>query len=108
MLRRSRSLREGPVRVGALVIDPVRRRVTVDGRDVPLAKKEFALLRALAADPLRVFGKEELLASVWGYRGPSKTRTLDSHASRLRRKLDPEHGRFVLNCWGVGYRLVDG
>jgi DNA-binding response OmpR family regulator len=108
VLRRSQSLREGPMRVGALIIDPVRRRVTVDGRDVPLAKKEFTLLRALASDPVRVFGKEELLAVVWGYRGPSKTRTLDSHASRLRRKLDPEHGRFVLNCWGVGYRLVDG
>ncbi len=37
---------------------------------------------------------------------PPKTRTLDSHASRLRRKLDPEHGRFVVNCWGWGYRLV--
>ena len=37
-----------------------------------------------------------------------RTRTLDSHASRLRRKLDPESGRYVVNCWGVGYRLIDG
>ena len=37
-----------------------------------------------------------------------RTRTLDSHASRLRRKLDPETGRYVMNCWGVGYRLLDG
>jgi DNA-binding response OmpR family regulator len=51
--------------------------------------------------------KEELLDGVWAYRGPSKTRTLDSHASRLRRKLDPQ-GRFVINCWGIGYRLIDG
>ena len=36
-----------------------------------------------------------------------RTRTLDSHASRLRRKLDPEAGRFVVNCWGVGYRLIE-
>jgi DNA-binding response OmpR family regulator len=62
----------------------------------------------LASDPTRVYTKEELLDTIWAYRGPSKTRTLDSHASRLRRKLDPEHGRFVINCWGIGYRLIDG
>jgi DNA-binding response OmpR family regulator len=108
VLRRRTSLREGPSRVGDLVIDPVRRRVTVDGKPVTLAKKEFALLRALAADPTRVFAKEELLRDVWGYKGPLKTRTLDSHASRLRRKLDPDYGRYVVNCWGIGYRLIDG
>jgi DNA-binding response OmpR family regulator len=90
------------------VIDPIGRRVTVDGRLVLLARKEFALLRVLAKDPTRVFSKEELMHEVWGFRDPGKTRTLDSHASRLRRKLDPEHGRYVVNCWGIGYRLVDG
>jgi len=55
-----------------------------------------------------VFSKQELLQAAWGFRNPSQTRTLDSHASRLRRKLDPEHGRYVVNVWGVGYRLVEG
>ncbi len=73
-----------------------------------LANKEFELLRALAAEPTRVFTKQELLRDVWGFRAAGRTRTLDSHASRLRRKLDPERGRFVINCWGVGYRLVEG
>ena len=108
VLRRRSARREGPSRVGDLIVDPVRRRVTVGERVVPLSKKEFSLLRILASDPTRVFSKEELLADVWGYRGPSKTRTLDSHASRLRRKLDPDQGRFVVNCWGIGYRLIDG
>lgn len=108
VLRRRSYPGHGPSRVGDLVVEPARHRVTVDGRPVALSKKEFALLRILAADPTRVFSKEELLAAVWAYRGPSKTRTLDSHASRLRRKLDPEHGRFVVNCWGIGYRLIDG
>jgi Transcriptional regulatory protein, C terminal len=72
------------------------------------AHKEFSLLRALAADPTRVFTKEELLRDVWGFRSMGRTRTLDSHASRLRRKLDPEDGRYVINHWGVGYRLIDG
>jgi DNA-binding response OmpR family regulator len=108
VLRRRRQRREGPCRVGEIVIDPGRRRVRVGDRDVELSNKEFALLRALAADPTRVFSKEELLRDVWGYRSLGRTRTLDSHASRLRRKLDPEHCRFVVNCWGVGYRLIDG
>ncbi len=108
VLRRRASRREGPLRVGELTVDPQRRRVTVGEREVPLAKKEFALLQVLAGDPTRVFSKEELLHDVWGFRNPSRTRTLDSHASRLRRKLDPDHGRYVVNCWGIGYRLLDG
>jgi DNA-binding response OmpR family regulator len=108
VLRRRSERREGPCRVGEIVIDPARRTVRVGERAVTLANKEFALLRALAAEPTRVFSKEELLRDVWGFRSLGRTRTLDSHASRLRRKLDPEHGRFVVNCWGVGYRLIDG
>lgn len=108
VLRRRRPGREGPCRVGEIVIDPARRKVWVGEREVPLSNKEFGLLRVLANDPSRVFPKRELLEAVWGYRSPARTRTLDSHASRLRRKLDPEHARFVINCWGYGYRLVDG
>lgn len=108
VLRRRERRHDGPQRVGDLTLDPVRRRVLVGERQVHLSKKEFALLRVLASDPIRVFSKEELLGAVWAYKGNSKTRTLDSHASRLRCKLDPEHGRFVINCWGVGYRLIDG
>jgi hypothetical protein len=48
-----------------------------------------------------VFRKQELLRDVWGFRAEGRTRTLDSHASRLRRKLDPESPRYVINCWGV-------
>ncbi|TMK57162.1 MAG: response regulator transcription factor [Actinobacteria bacterium] len=108
VLRRRGHAQDGPRRIGDLIIDPLRRRVTVGGREVHLTIKEFDLLRALSADPTRVFTKEELLDAVWAYKGPSKTRTLDSHASRLRRSLDPEGGRFVVNCWGIGYRLIAG
>ena len=92
MLRRRDPRREGPRRVGDLFIDPSRREVRVGDRPVKLANKEFSLLRALAAEPTRVFTKEELLRDVWGFRSMGRTRTLDSHASRLRRKLDPEDG----------------
>ena len=100
-------VRSGPTRVGELTVDFATRLVSVGGRRVHLANKEFELLRALAREPQRVFTKQELLAEVWGYESLARTRTLDSHASRLRRKLDPE-GRFIVNCWGVGYRLVEG
>jgi len=107
VLRRSRRRRTGPQRVGELVVDPVAHRVRIGEREVSLAKKEFALLRVLASDPHRVFTKSELLRDVWGFRSDDRTRTLDSHASRLRCKLDPDRRRWVINCWGVGYRLVD-
>lgn len=93
--------------VGELSIELEQRKVTVAGREVGLSSKEYALLAILASDPIRVFSKQELLAEVWGYRSEARIRTVDAHASRLRRKLDPEHARFVINCWGVGFRLID-
>jgi DNA-binding response OmpR family regulator len=108
VLRRREGRRAGPLRVGELIVDPTTREVRVGGRPVELANKEFALLRALAAEPTRVFSKQELLRDVWGFQSMGRTRTLDSHASRLRRKLDPGGARFIVNVWGVGYRLIDG
>ena len=108
VLRRTRARQSlGSLRVGTLEVDPVSREVTVGGARVELAQKEFALLRALATEPTRVFTKEELLRDVWGFRSMGTTRTLDSHACRLRQKLAVHGEKFVLNVWGVGYRLVD-
>jgi DNA-binding response OmpR family regulator len=109
VLRRAGDRRgRGRLRVGDLELDPASREVRLRGRRVALSQKEFALLRALAADPTRVLTKEELLRDVWGFRSLGTTRTLDSHACRLRRKLGVDGDRFVINVWGVGYRLVDG
>ena len=95
------------VRVGTLRVDLAGRETHVDGQPVALTGKEFELLAALAKAPTRVVSKEELLRDVWGYRTAS--RTLDSHAHRLRRKLrDAGADRpFVVNVWGVGFRLCD-
>ena len=83
-------------------------RVLVRGREVVLSSKEYGLLVKLASDPDRVFTREQLLRDVWGYRTYVPTRTLESHASRVRRKLG-EAGLdgWVVNLWGVGYRLRD-
>jgi DNA-binding response OmpR family regulator len=109
LLRRSeRTVRHGRLRVGTLEIDPAARSVQLNGRRLAVSQKEFALLRTLAADPTRVFSKEELLRSLWGFRTNGSTRTLDSHACRLRQKLARDGDRYLVNVWGVGYRLVDG
>lgn len=95
------------IAVGSLEIDRAARRVTVDGVGVVLAAKEYDLLLKLAGEPSRVFTKEQLLREVWGFRSLGRTRTLDSHASRLRRKLAAAGGDFVRNVWGVGYSLLN-
>jgi DNA-binding response OmpR family regulator len=108
VLRRSESAaRPGELlEVGPLAIDTCAHAVALDGRTVGLRRMEFELLLHLASDPGRVFTKDELLRAVWGYRSSAATRTLDSHASRLRRKLAAQDGRrWVVNVWGVGYRL---
>ncbi len=109
VLRRTRTRPgAGRLRVGELSLDPSSREVRLRGRRIELSQKEFALLRALAVEPTRVLTKAELLRDVWGFRSLGTTRTLDSHACRLRNKLSAEGDRFVVNVWGVGYRLVDG
>jgi DNA-binding response OmpR family regulator len=109
LLRRSGARRRsGRIRVGALELDPVTRAVAVAGEPLALSKKEYGLLLALARDPTRVFTREELLRDVWGFRFPVRTRTLDSHVSRVRRKLAARGQPLIVNVWGVGYRLVDG
>jgi DNA-binding response OmpR family regulator len=74
VLRRRAPRREGPRRLGDLFIDPSTREVRVGARRVELANKEFALLRALAAEPHRVFTKHELLRDVWGFRSMGRKR----------------------------------
>jgi DNA-binding response OmpR family regulator len=109
VLRRADERRgRGRLRIGNLEVDPAARSVRVRGHEVRLSAKEFALVRTLAADPTRVFSKEELMRTVWGTRALGTSRTLDSHASRLRHKLAGGGDRFIVNVWGVGYRLVDG
>ncbi len=97
----------GVLRVGELAVDPLARSVHLGGEPVQLSAKEFSFLYALAADPLRVFSKAELLRDVWGYMTPGATRTLDTHACRVRNKLAGGDRRFVITVRGVGYKLME-
>jgi DNA-binding response OmpR family regulator len=108
LLRRTTTSSAEVLVAGDPVVDRRTRRATVRDTPVSLSAREFELLVRLAADPERVFTKAELLRDVWGYRTLGRTRTLESHASRLRKKLclAPEDS-FVVNVWGVGYRLLE-
>ena len=107
VLRRTAPRAGDVLEAGEIEIDRPTRCVRVAGRRVLLAAKEFELLAKLAEQPTRVFTKEELLRDVWGFRAMGRTRTLDSHASRLRRKIAAVTDTpYVLNEWGVGYRLI--
>ncbi len=108
VLRRTQPRDPEVVEAPPVRIDARTRIARVEGRRVELSQKEYDLLLTLAREPDRVFTKAELLRDVWGYRVTARTRTLDSHASRLRRKLR-EGGatvELVDNVWGVGYRLL--
>lgn len=95
------------IEAGEIVIDLPTRCVTVGGQLLSLPGKEYGLLAKLATAPTRVFGKQELLRDVWGYRSAVRTRTVDSHACRLRGRIaDLTETPYVLNEWGVGYRLM--
>jgi hypothetical protein len=89
VLRRARARRErGLVQVGELRIDPASREVQVDERKIELSAKEFALLHTLAANPVRVFTKEELLRDVWGFKlmGTSRRGPLSVAFTRERQR----------------------
>jgi DNA-binding response OmpR family regulator len=107
VLRRSTPRNGDEIEVGELAIDRPTRSVRVAGQRLFLPAKEFELLAKLAEEPTRVFTKDELLREVWGFRSLGRTRTLDSHASRVRRKIAAHtHTQYVINAWGVGYRLM--
>jgi DNA-binding response OmpR family regulator len=110
VLRRTTPSPRERLDAGPITVDRVTRTAKVYGRQLTLPAKEYELLAKLATDPQRVFTKEQLLRDVWGYRALGRTRTLDSHASRLRRKLQQAGAgpSVVVNVWGVGYRLLDG
>lgn len=98
-----------PVSVHGIEIDPSRRRVRIEGRDVDLTDQEFRLLHLLVTHVGIVFSREALLAKIW--RGDTfvTVRSVDTLVKRLRRRIenDPAEPRLLLTVWGVGYKLAD-
>ncbi len=94
-----------PIRLGTLLIDPIRREVHVNDRLVDLRTQEFEVLYTLAGQPGRVFTREQLLQQAWGFDFYGQTRTVDVHVAHLRKKL--AGGSVVIETvTGVGYKLA--
>jgi two-component system, OmpR family, response regulator len=109
ILRRDVPTTPGVVEFGELRIDTASREVTIGASAVYLRRLEYALLVHLAREPFRVYTKDELLRDVWRFQSPGATRTVDSHASRVRRKLALAGGEGLVSVMrGVGYRLAPG
>ncbi|MDT4988810.1 MAG: two-component system, OmpR family, response regulator [Micromonosporaceae bacterium] len=92
--------------LGGVVVDPGRRVALVDGTPVTLTPTEFDLLSHLMSRPGRVFTREELLASVWGYAAHAGTRTVDVHVAQVRGKLGGS-AALIRTVRGVGYTADD-
>jgi two-component system phosphate regulon response regulator PhoB len=88
-----------------LMIDYNRQAVTVDSRPVELTSKEFAMLAFLVGHAGEILPREELLAAVWGYNHQVRTRTLDVHLARVRKKLGPLGHRYIETVFGSGCRF---
>ena len=99
----------GAIRVHGVDIDPARRRVRLEGRDVALTDQEFRLLYLLATHAGIVFSREALLLKIW--RGDTfvTVRSVDTLVKRLRRRIeaDPANPAYLLTGWGVGYKFAD-
>ena len=107
LLRRAQPPRPACIRVGVLRVDRSAHAVHVGETPVALGRIEYELLLHLARDPTAVCEKQDLLRAIWHRQPPSSTRTVDSHASRLRLKLRAAGAPgLVVNVWGVGYRLL--
>jgi two-component system response regulator ResD len=100
-------VREAPIELGDMTIDPAARRVFVRDSEVQLTQREFDVLLFLARHPGRVFSRNELMDAVWQYSFYSDTSTVSVHIRRLRAKIeaDPSKPRHIQTVWGVGYRF---
>lgn len=89
-----------------LHIEKEKHRVTVGDELIPLTPREFELLYFLAKNPGRVFSREQLMETVWGYDFYGDARTVDTHVKKLREKLaDPIIKSMIATVWGVGYKF---
>lgn len=100
---------EDSIDIDDLTIRLARRRVLVEGTEVPLKPREFDLLAFLARHRGQVFSRDQLLARIWGYDYAGDTRTIDVHVRTLRDKLRDraDAPRWIETVWGVGYRFRD-
>lgn len=114
ILRRSQTSPEQPKKntkltFKDLIVDPNKRRVSLNGESIELTSKEYDLLLLFFSNPGKAYSREELLNIVWGYSYEGYSHTVNSHINRLRSKIedDPSDPEYIKTVWGVGYRFAD-
>ncbi len=107
LARRRHNGHSGPLRGGAIEVDTEGRRIRLGGNEVDLTQREFDLAVVFLKNIGRVLPREELMSKVWVRDTEVDTRTVDTHASRLRKKLGlaGESGMVLTSVYGQGYRL---
>jgi two-component system, OmpR family, alkaline phosphatase synthesis response regulator PhoP len=111
LLRRAQFAQTAPppqLRLGTLVLDVDQRMLTIDGKGIDLTRTEFTLLQILMANPGHTFTRDELLEKSMGYAYEGMGRTLDTHMSNLRKKIEPDSSAplYIQTVYGVGYRMI--
>ncbi len=102
---KSTNITDQVIQIDDFTINTLGRKLTVREKEVNLTAKEFDLLLLLASNPGKVFTREELLETIWGYEYFGDLRTVDVHIRRLREKIerDSSQAEYILTKWGVGY-----
>lgn len=97
------------LKIKELEIEFDSRRVFIEGKEVNLTAKEFDLLELFLKNPGKVYSRENLLDTIWGYEYPGDARTVDVHVRRLREKVEkiPSEPDYIYTKWGVGYYFKD-
>ena len=90
-----------------LIFNDEAHEVRVDGKEVDLTLKEYNILKKLLETPGRVFSREQLLDSIWGYDFSGDIRTVDSHVARLRTKLGSWGTDHLRTVYGIGYKIEE-
>ena len=104
LLRRSRSVRDGALSAGGIVLDKAAHQVSVDGEPVELSFKEFELLSYFLENQGIALSRENILNHVWNYDYFGDARTIDTHVKKLRSKLGKK-GEYIKTVWGMGYKF---
>ncbi|MHB8780566.1 MAG: response regulator transcription factor [Candidatus Geothermincolia bacterium] len=97
-----------PVAIDDLVMDRVKREVTLRGEPVELTQTEFDLMWLLASNRGTVFSRKDIVKALWGYDDPGFSRSIDTHIARLRKKIeeDAAHPAFIKTVTGIGYKFA--
>ena len=102
---RTESVKSTTIVSGDVTLDTDSRRLFISGKDIDLTSKEYDLMLLFVKNPGKIYGRDELLSTIWGSDYPGDARTVDVHIRRLREKIEPNPSepKYIRTRWGAGY-----